>query len=144
MPATLQSFIDWMDVKFEVARQDFYELRIGFNWLGVNLAAQDWSSAQTTCNLMRDTCRSLQDNHAGLTSSTRYYLVAALEYINDNAAFEAPEFDMDVLLSAMVGADPAQVMYFIGLVDAYRQSVWNRPFNQEFFAALARGFAQWE
>lgn len=59
---------------------------------------------------------------------------------------EAPDFDltMDDLINAMLLADPYQVEYFVGLVDAYRQSIWNRPFNQEFFAALARGFEQWE
>jgi len=53
------------------------------------------------------------------------------------------EFDMDTLLSTMLAADPKQVQYFVGLVDAYRQSIWNQPFNEEFFAALARGFEQW-
>jgi len=51
--------------------------------------------------------------------------------------------DMDTLLSTMLGANPEQVTYFIGLVDAYRQSIWNKPFNEEYFAALARGFEQW-
>jgi len=54
------------------------------------------------------------------------------------------DLTMDGLLSTMLTADPAQVEYFVGLVDAYRQSIWNRPFNQEFFAALSRGFEQWE
>jgi len=53
------------------------------------------------------------------------------------------EVTMDAILSAMVQADPDQLQYFIGIVDAYRQSIWNRPFNKEFFAALARGFEQW-
>jgi len=52
------------------------------------------------------------------------------------------EFTMDLLLSTMVGATPEQVMYFIGLADAYRQSIWNKPFNVEYFAALARGFME--
>ncbi|GAI59416.1 unnamed protein product, partial [marine sediment metagenome] len=34
-------------------------------------------------------------------------------------------------------------LYFVGLVDAYRTSVWNREFNEEYFAALARGFMEW-
>ncbi|GAH60107.1 unnamed protein product, partial [marine sediment metagenome] len=37
-----------------------------------------------------------------------------------------------------------QLTNFIGFVDAYRQSIWNRPFNREYYAALARGFALWE
>ncbi len=54
------------------------------------------------------------------------------------------DIDMDAILSAMVVADGGQLQYFIGIVDAYRQSIWNKPFNEEFFAALARGFEQWE
>ena len=55
---------------------------------------------------------------------------------------ETAEFDMGTLLSTMLGADKYQLEYFIGLVDAYRQSLWNKPFNAEFFGALARGFEQ--
>jgi len=47
---------------------------------------------------------------------------------------------MSDILDVMVTATPNELQYFIGLVDAYRQSLWNKPFNQEFFAALARGF----
>lgn len=48
--------------------------------------------------------------------------------------------DMSAILNAMLAAEPDEVNYFIGLVDAYRQSIWVKPFNQEYFAALARGF----
>jgi hypothetical protein len=51
---------------------------------------------------------------------------------------------MESILSAMLDADPSEVLYFIGLVDAYRQSVWNQPFNKDYYASLARGFEQWE
>ncbi|GAH58391.1 unnamed protein product [marine sediment metagenome] len=51
--------------------------------------------------------------------------------------------DMDAILSIMLSANPEQVEYFVGLVDAYRQSIWNRPFNKDFYAALARGFMIW-
>jgi len=63
--------------------------------------------------------------------------------IRDNWPDEAPELTMEAILIAMLGANASEVMYFVGLVDAYRQSVWNQPFNQDFFASLARGFEQW-
>ena len=56
---------------------------------------------------------------------------------------EVPELTMDSILSTMLTATPDQILYFIGLVDAFRNSVWTRPFNQEFFASLSRGFQQW-
>lgn len=49
---------------------------------------------------------------------------------------------MDDILSAMITATDEEYQYFIGLVDAYRVALWNKPFNAEFYAALARGFAE--
>lgn len=72
-----------------------------------------------------------------------FWPAGALYYYLNNC-IEVPAIDMDTLLSTMLTASPEQTMSFVGLVDAYRQSVWNRPFNQEYFAALARGFEQWE
>lgn len=66
-----------------------------------------------------------------------------LRYYTISEAPEA-EFNMDILLSTMITAEPKHIEGFIGLSDAYRQSLWNKPFNKEFFAALARGFEQWE
>lgn len=54
------------------------------------------------------------------------------------------ELEMEMIINAMLAATPYEVNYFVGLVDAYRQSLWNKSFNSEFFAALARGFEQWE
>lgn len=64
-------------------------------------------------------------------------------YLENCIAAEPPALTMDDILSAMVTATPEQVMYFVGLADAYRVSVWDMPFNEEFYAALARGFKQW-
>lgn len=50
------------------------------------------------------------------------------------------EVDMSTLLSTMLSADFEELRYFVGIVDAYRQAIWNKPFNAEFFAAIARGF----
>lgn len=56
---------------------------------------------------------------------------------------EAPptEVSMDAILSAMISSDFDDLQKFIGLIDAYRVALWNKPFNADFYAALARGFA---
>ncbi|GAI56337.1 unnamed protein product [marine sediment metagenome] len=72
----------------------------------------------------------------------RDWLVACNNYID--AFAPADPFTMDALINTMLEATPEQVTYFVGLVDAYRQSIWTQPFNHEFFAALARGFETWE
>lgn len=53
------------------------------------------------------------------------------------------ELTMDAMINVMLTATPDEVQYFIGLVDAYRQSIWTRPFNEQFFGALAQGFMEW-
>ncbi len=60
-------------------------------------------------------------------------------YTEDNLS-GAYDLTMAAILNAMLASDSDEVLYFVGLVDAYRQSVWNVEYNQEFFAALARGF----
>lgn len=56
----------------------------------------------------------------------------------------AADVDMSAILAAMLTATQPELMSFVGITDAYRQSIWNQPFNQEYYAALARGFALWE
>lgn len=52
------------------------------------------------------------------------------------------ELNIGTIIDAMSAATPLEVMYFVGIVDAMRQSVWNQPFEHEFFAALARAFTR--
>lgn len=47
------------------------------------------------------------------------------------------------VLDVMNSASNDELKEFIGLVDAYRQSLWNKPFNVEYWAAIARGFEIW-
>lgn len=51
--------------------------------------------------------------------------------------------DMDSILNAMLSASQEEFTKFIGIVDAYRVALWDAPFNEEFYAALARGFKTW-
>jgi len=75
------------------------------------------------------------------TSGYRYNLSRCLAESWEFTLEDPPgAVTMDSLLSVMVTATDSELMNFIGLVDAYRQSLWNKEFNAEYFAALARGF----
>ncbi|GAI72283.1 unnamed protein product [marine sediment metagenome] len=54
------------------------------------------------------------------------------------------EVTMRAILDEMFTASDYELMQFIALVDAYRQSLWNKPFDANYWAAVARGFEQWE
>jgi len=69
-----------------------------------------------------------------------YSIHQAFELVRDNWPEDpSPPFNMGLLLSTMLEAEPSQIQGFVGITDAYRQSIWNKPFHKEFFAALAGG-----
>lgn len=53
---------------------------------------------------------------------------------------EGGTITMADVINVMESASNDELKTFIGLVDAYRISLWNKPFESEFFAAIARGF----
>lgn len=112
----------------------------------IYVGQEDWSNAQIEFAAASDDFGYvfrylIQDDmwYKGLRRDWR----DALYWINDNWPIDGPaEVTMSAILSAMVTATGDELKYFIGLVDAYRSSLWEKPFNAEYFAALARGFMQ--
>ena len=143
MPPALQSLINDTDTQLK-AIGDIY-----FDGLYDNmLTLHDWLDAEGCPNSadvvlsMRWHVGKLRDKYSTAVGSYRIRLINTLQWINDNWPVDAAEIDMDAILAAMVVAEPDEVTYFIGLVDAYRSALWTQPFNAEFYAALARGFMQ--
>ena len=50
---------------------------------------------------------------------------------------------MDDILNEMLSATFEQLTKFMGITQAYKVAVWDAPFNEEYYAALARGFKTW-
>lgn len=74
-----------------------------------------------------------------------YALLCALDRSFANEFItEAPEFEltMSAILSRMVSASFSEFQAFIGYIDGYRVALWNKPFNSDYYAALARGFME--
>lgn len=143
MPAPLQDCIDEIDVRWDAVRSRLDSIGYWFGKLGDSILAENWSNAHSNCNTLHIHTDFLAEQMGDGIFSVRYWHNAALQYVNDYVPWSAGDLTMDALLSTMLSANPNQVMYFIGLLDAYRQSVWNRPFNREFFTGLAKGFQQW-
>lgn len=93
--------------------------------------------------------------------ATRNYLVNGIKYAASYRFFYEPEYGilalfnivhaegngaevtMSAVLSALLVADPDEVKQFVGITDAFKQSIWDKPYNREFYAALGRGFMEW-
>jgi len=105
-------------------------------------AIENILKALTDYNML---CNILTDRYSPY--GWRYRLIRLLSWCDDRLVVveEAggAEVDMAAIINAMLTADNDQVEYFIGLVDAYRLGIWDKPFNQELFRALGQGFRTW-
>ena len=91
--------------------------------------------------VLADLVEAMQYFVYGQTSSFSY-----VKWLDVHQGLYEQESDLNMsgILNAMLTADPDEVTYYMGLSDAFKQSVWNRPYNKDFYAALARGFEQWD
>lgn len=139
---------DWVGyISYHYGQARYWGGRIGdalYN-AGSYLRENDLDRAGQSLQACHNYFAYFSDNIVTYNASYGYAVVGALQWISDNwpEAVEPYELDMSAIIIAMLSANPEQVEYFVGLVDAYRQSIWNRPFNKDFYAALARGFMIW-
>lgn len=78
------------------------------------------------------------------SDSIRYWLVKTLQYIDSNAFNGGGGgVTMADILAEMMSASFEELTSFMGITQAYKVAVWDAPFNEEFYAALARGFKTW-
>lgn len=84
----------------------------------------------------------LRDKYSTSIGSYRIRIINTLQWINDNWPTDGAEITMDDILSALVTATRPEFEYFTGITDGYRAALWEKPFNSEFYAALARGFME--
>lgn len=103
------------------------------SWNNAFMDAAVWMGCVTTINkTYLDLIQSSYWNN--------HFIMSIYQAWKDISNIPESEVTMDSILSVMVTAEQSQLRNFIGLVDAYRQSLWNKEFNAEYFAAIARGF----
>ena len=110
--------------------------------VGEHLYNHDYEAAGTALLTLTNTFHSFREKALSRYSSQSYRVLDALQWISDNwpEAADPYELTMADIIYAMLTADAGQIEHFIGISDAYKQFMWNKPFNKEFFAAIARGF----
>lgn len=144
----MATFLDDVISNIAASRIDVMNALSGLeSWVhsaGSYIGSQNWADAEICLHNASDEFWEMKMALTNLTASIVVQTRKGFILIQSNWPDAAAEVTMSSLLTAMLSADPYQIMYFVGLVDAYRQSIWNRPFNKEFYAALARGFMQWE
>lgn len=143
MPVDLQNYIDDTNTQLK-AIGDYY-----FDGLYDGcLSLHDWLHAEGNPNsadvvlAMRYNFKKLRDKYSSSLGSYRIRLINTLQWINDNWPEDGNGITMSDILSAMVTATRPEFECFTGITDGYRAALWEKPFNSEFYAALARGFME--
>jgi len=142
-----------MPEPFDTYRVDIWvalnELSAGMNtWrgefinLGAQIAANNWGAAQTSCNTLASIYSTSVRAKLCDSSGFKGKLNTALTWINDNWS-AGGSVTMDEILNEMLSASFEQLTAFMGITQAYKVAVWDAPFNEEYYAALARGFRVW-
>ena len=120
------------------------------NWNGVVQETYDLQNAldvdgnpfsYVACNALAIDLGAVRNNWGGGSSTLGGRLLSMFDYLNDNIG--GGEVDMASILTAMMAASFEELREFIGIVEAYKIAVWNSPFNETFYNALAMGFPKW-
>jgi hypothetical protein len=144
MPAPLQSKINLLSTEMlsfgldmNVAYQHCYNLAVQLN-------AEGNPNSSTQCYALANDIFYMYNHWYSGSGSIRSLLVWCLQYINDNAFNGGGGgVTMADMLAAMLAASFEELTAFMGITQAYKTAVWDAPFNEEYYAALARGFRQW-
>ena len=140
MPEPLTSYINQFASSCGIFTNDLDDVVYEMNQLGTQLTWEDNPNSGAQAKNVADALEIAVDQFGVGTTSVRQKLLQCLVWIDANWPVGDGEVTMDAMLSAMVSAEPKQVTYFIGLVDAYRAALWNQPFNAGYYAALVQGF----
>jgi len=93
------------------------------------------------CNNMAIDMGAVRNNWGGGSSTLGGRLLSMFDHLNDEMG--GGDVDMASILTAMLAATPEEITQFMGITEAYKVAVWDAPYNEEFYAALARGFKTW-
>lgn len=93
------------------------------------------------CYEIRTEWAAMQGSWGLGTSTYPGRLLQILDYFADNIG--GGGVDMASILTAMLAATAEEITQFMGITQAFKVAVWDAPFNEEYYAALARGFKKW-
>lgn len=137
MPEPLTTYIANADLYWDwaVASIEFAGLNLTYAGKQAN-----WSTAKTYVGWAGGNFTNIYVNFEETEWGFWYWAKRALQYIDNNWP---STLTMLSLIAAMSIATPDEIMTFICLTDAYHASLWDRPYNPEYFATMVRAFKSW-
>lgn len=144
MPAPLNSKIRVLETEMQLFANDFSLLYQNMYNLSTYLNLEGNPLSSTYANAMGNSLFLMYGHWVTGSNSIRTSLIWCLDYIN-NFGFGGGGggITMADILAEMLSATFEELTQFMGITQAYKVAVWDAPFNEEFYAALARGFKVW-
>jgi hypothetical protein len=144
MPSALNTKIRALETEIQLFGNDlFLAYQHAYN-CAVYLNAEGNPNSSTQMYGLANDLYALFGHWSGTSSDIKYNLIWALDYIN-NFAFNGGGngVTMGDILAEMLSATFDELTSFMGITQAYKVAVWDAPFNEAYYAALARGFKSW-
>ena len=142
MPNPLTDYITTWRGCYLYFSAEFNNLANDMTAAAAQCRAESWSGLAVAFDNMCVHTQNIRSYFMGGSPNIYSAMYNAMHWIDVNWP-DGAEVNMDAILNAMLASDFDNLQKFIGIVDAYRVSLWNAPFNADFYAALARGFQIW-
>ncbi len=144
MPIPLQTRINKLSVQMNSYGLDLFMAYQHANALGVHLNLEGNPTSSTDAYALANDLYYMFGHWQNSTDDIKDMLIWCLQYINDNGfGGGGGGITMADILAEMLSASFEELRQFMGITQAYKVAVWDAPFNEEYYAALARGFKTW-
>ena len=130
----------WYTYYADLLRDNYGGAELFYDWAAEDFAAARvyWNGSEDRLALDKTITGCIRLSTAvqyiigKFTEVTPWYLLSKLHTLSWEYSMDEPpaaDVSMDAILSAMITASLDEYTEFIGLVDAYRVGLWNKPFN---------------
>jgi hypothetical protein len=137
MPEPLTTYIANADQKWELCYNAF---DMAGYWLDKATYSSTWTNALGYVRVAALYLRGGAGDLADVIDSLRYWIQHSLIYIDDNLG---GELTMLKIIDAMASSTSDELETFICMEDAFRATLWDKPFNYEWYAGMVRHFKSW-
>jgi len=144
MPIALQTRLNKLDTQLTNFGLDLYMAYQHADNLGQYLNLEGNPVSATNAYALSLDLYYMYGHWMNSTDDIKDMLMWILWYINDNGfGGGGGGVTMGDILAEMQSASFEELKQFMGITQAYKVAVWDAPFNEEYYAAMARGFKTW-
>jgi len=142
MPYTYQELVDISESKYNTAGMYLNTVQTFLTKTYVHIQNSQYDAAVYDLYVsVNNLYGAVKYHHNYGNWGTKWHLCNELFFRAEPAGGE--ELTMTAILDAMQKAEPHQPLIFVALTEAYKSSVWNASFDENFFGDLVKKWSIW-